>query len=196
MDFFRQLGLILCFFIFSLKPIVAMPIEILEQISNSSIPEEHTVLLAQILDDYHTECERLHLSKMYSEHQPEDPILHLDAQSIYRIEIHQNGTEATVFQANPACGYLGNIWRATGSVRTFLLVGGVVYENWLSGPPQTLRIDGQIILVLPLTPDQCFFLDESVLVDLNDECYAALIWEPTGEDFYGYGTPLMLNHEI
>ena len=61
---------------------------------------------------------------------------------------------------------------------------------------KTLKIDGEFVLVLPLTSDQCSFVDESVLVDANDECYAALIWEPTAEDFYGYGTPLMLNHEI
>ena len=196
MYFFRQFGFILFIFIFSLKPVVAMPVGILEQISNGSIPQEHTTLLAQILADYEAECERLHLSKMYIDYQNEYPILRLDPQSIYRIKIHHNGTEATVFQANPSCGYLGNIWRATGSIRTFVLVEDMVFENWLSGPPETFRIEDQIILMLSLTQEQCSYLEESVLVDLDDDCYGALIWEPVAGTFYGHGKPLLLNQEI
>lgn len=196
MYFIRQISIIFCFALYSFKPLSATPSEIIEQVSRSPIPVEHSILLAQILADYQAECERLHLSKMYNEYQSEHAPLQIDPQSIYRIKIHENGTEATVFQANPSCGNFGNLWRATGSIRTFVLVQETVFENWLSGPPETIRVDGQIILVLPLTQDQCSFLDESVLVDVDEECYGALIWEPTVEDFYGYGAPLLLHHEI
>lgn len=171
-------------------------LSIIEQINRTSAPKVHVEKLVAILEKYQSECERLYASDLYVEHMEPAPNIKVDPQAIYRIKIHSNGSEATVFQANLFCGDFGNAWRATGSTRTFLLVGDTVYENWLSGSPQTLKIDGQFILVLPLSSDQCSFVDESVLVDVNDECHAALIWEPTAEDFYGYGSPLVLKHEI
>lgn len=174
----------------------AQDLSIIEQINRTSVPEVHLEKLFTILDKYQSECERLYTSDLYIEYEEPTPKITIDPQAIYRLKIHANGSEATVFQANLACGNFGNAWRATGSIRTFLFVGETVYENWLSGAPQTMKIDGQFILLLPLTQDQCFFLDESVLVDVDDECYAALIWEPTAEDFYGYGTPLVLKREI
>ena len=169
---------------------------LLDQINRTAVPNVHVEKLITILEQYQSECERLHTSDLYIEYKEPAPQIQIDPQSVYRIKIHSNGSEATVFQANPVCGNFGNAWRAIGSIRTFILVEDTVYENWLSGPPQTFRIEGQIIVVLPLTQDQCSFLDESVLVDVGDECYAALIWEPAAEDFYGYGTPLVLKHEI
>jgi hypothetical protein len=174
----------------------AQDLSIIEQINRTSVPKVHLEKLVTILEKYQSECDRLYTSDLYIDYEEPAPKIQVDPQAIYRVKIHSSGSEATVFQANLFCGNFGNAWRATGSTRTFLLVGDTVYENWLAGPPQTLKIDGEFVLVLPLTSDQCSFVDESVLVDANDECYAALIWEPTAEDFYGYGTPLMLNHEI
>ena len=174
----------------------AQDADIIDQISRSAVPKTHLGTLLKIINEYQVECERFHTSEIYSEYIEPIPVLQIDPQSIYRIKVHQNGLEATVFQANPKCGKFGNIWRATGSIRTFVLVNDSIFENWLSGPPETLNIDGQIVLILPLDQEQCSYLDENVIVDVADDCFGALIWEPAAGDFYGYGTPLFLNLEI
>ena len=178
------------------QPLWSQDNDIWEQISRTAVPTHHLHTLADIISDYESECERFQQSSMYaSNHEPSSG-LHIDPQAIYRVKIHDSGLEATVFQANPVCGDFGNIWRATGSIRTFILVNDAVFVNWLSGPPDTVRIDEHIVLVLPLDPEQCAYLDESIIVDVDNVCYGALIWEPIAGDFYGYGASSLLNLEI
>ena len=109
------------------------------------------------------------------------------------MKIHKSGLEATIFYASLDCGRLGDVWGATGAIKAFVLVDDLVFENWLSAPPETVILeDKEVVLILPLLRDDCNNLDNQSIIETSDGCYGAVIWNEEIESFFGHGYPLSL----
>ena len=143
--------------------IVAANSSILDQLSKVPMPENHVSLLAEILSEYQQECDRISLSNLYFSEVDTVAELYINPRSIYRMKIHKSGLEATIFYASLDCGCLGDVSGATGAIKAFVLVDDLVFENWLSAPPETVILeDKEVVLILPLLRDDCNNLDNQV----------------------------------
>lgn len=173
--------------------IVAANGSILDQLSKVPMPENHVSLLAEILSEYQQECDRISLSNLYFSEVDTVAELYINPRSIYRMKIHKSGLEATIFYASLDCGRLGDVWGATGAIKAFVLVDDLVFENWLSAPPETVILDDkEVVLILPLLRDDCNNLDNQSIIETSDGCYGAVIWNEEIESFFGHGYPLRL----
>ena len=173
--------------------IVAANGSILDQLSKVPMPENHVSLLAEILSEYQQECDRISLSNLYFSEVDTVAELYINPRSIYRMKIHKSGLEATIFYASLDCGRLGDVWGATGAIKVFVLVNDLVFENWLSAPPETVILEGkEVVLILPLLRDDCNVLDTQSIIETSDGCYGAIIWNEDIESFFGHGYPLRL----
>ena len=185
--------ILVSFCILNCRPLLATDSGILDQLSKVPIPELHFTLLDEIIAEYKQECDRVSLSNLYFSKVDVVAELYINPRSIYRVKIHKSGLEATIFYASMDCGRLGDIWGATGAIKAFILVNDLVFENWLSAPPETVVLeDKEIVLILPLLRDDCNVLDTQSIIETSDGCYGAVIWNEEIESFFGHGYPLSL----
>ena len=152
--------------------------ESLEKLS-INIPEAHIEYIKKFVFDKENECLRHGI----------DFEIEVDPDAINTLKISDGDDTATIFQAVLNCDGLGNLWSATSGVRTFVLVGGQVFEAWLAAPPERIVLEGAIFLLFTLDASQCQTNLETVY-GVTHNCFAVLRWLPEKQQFYGYKSPI------
>lgn len=147
---------------------------------NSNIPNSHVRYLMGLIDDVSYACGEIRPT--ISENELKNRLEYFP--------VHQSGTQATIYQKTYDCSGHGDIWSATGTVETLILVNDQAYLATVTAPPSTVEIDEVVYLWLDLDPSQCAFMDDWIIIDQRVGCVAPFIWDTELEVFYGHGKAL------
>ena len=147
---------------------------------HSNIPNSHLRYLMGLIDDVSYNCGEIRPA--ISENELKN--------RLERFPIHKSGTQATIYQKTYDCSGRGDIWAATGTIETLILVNNQAYMATVAAPPSTVEIEEVIYLWLDLDPSQCAYVDDWIIINQRAGCVVPFTWEAELEVFYGHGTAL------
>ena len=123
-----------------------------------------------------------------------DPLIVSD-NSIYQIQISNEGTSATVIFADFSCEGYGTPWCGSGGCRSMIIVEEQVYGPLLGGRPTSVSVpaaygEDQIVTLISLGGSRCQDADGNSGINASP-CFMSAIWDDYDRTFYSSGVPVV-----
>lgn len=138
------------------------------------LPYNHVKIIRVITDDHRETCyQRLESRLKEGETLLSDSEFVVNPFTISQAKV-STSTKVTIFIRNFSCAG-ENLWKATGTIKAYVIARNNVFTAWVSGPPFIIRDRKKYILVLPQHQALCS--------DLDHICQSLATWDNLEQSF-------------
>ena len=162
--------------------------------------ETNETVLQSIIDDYEAECLATREAGRDIDYDEDDPViadLSLSSESIYEININNDGKKATVLYADFRCTNIGSGWCGSSGCTSYVIVDGVALQTAGFKPKAVALIsqrehappDGgtTIAVIIPRSGGACVTAEGKS--PSNDRaCYSLAVWDDEAKTFNSMGS--------
>lgn len=160
--------------------------------------------ISLIVNEYKLACQKMHAedddsfeSEGADQEKNNEPMLMLDPENVYQIEITPDGKKATVLYAAFSCKYFGYPWcGVSGGCGSYLIVDDQIYQ-WsnVGGMPKSASAGDVRVVIVPVGGYSCTDSYGGAGYGAAP-CYDLAYWDDDGERFWSQSGSLKIRGDL